>query len=73
MSNITIQGFSPLQCELADRIWSMDTEAQVTEFIAGLPRSLKREAWVVMQMIVATELDQYMEVSPDVQAYLCGC
>ena len=70
MSDIQIQGLSPLQRDLADRIWSMDTEDQVQEFVSTLPRSLKREAWVVMQMIIATELDNQMEVSPDVQAYI---
>ena len=71
MSNdIEIQGFTALQRDLADRIWSMDTEDQVQEFVSTLPRSLKREAWVVMQMIIASELDNQMEVSPDVQAYI---
>ena len=70
MSDIQIQGFSPLQQDLADRIWSMDTEDQVQEFVGTLPRSLKREAWVVMQMIIAGELDSYMEVSDEVGAYL---
>ena len=70
MSDIQIQGFSPLQRDLADRIWSMDTQDQVQEFVSTLPRSLKREAWVVMQMIIASELDNQMEVSPDVQAYI---
>ena len=70
MSDIRIQGLSPLQRDLADRIWSMDTEDQVQEFVSTLPRSLKREAWVVMQMIIASELDNQMEVSPDVQAYI---
>ena len=70
MSDIQIQGLSPLQRDLADRIWSMDTEDQVQEFVGTLPRSLKREAWVVMQMIIAGELDSYMEVSDEVGAYL---
>ena len=71
MSNdIEIQGFSALQRDLADRIWSMDTQDQIAEFVSTLPRSLKREAWVVMQMIIAAELDNYMEVSDEVHSYL---
>ena len=65
-----IRGFTPLQRDLADKIWGMDTQDQIQEFVSTLPRSLKREAWVVMQMIIATELDNQMEVSPDVQAYI---
>ena len=71
MSNdIEIQGFSALQRELADRIWSLDTQGQVEEFVGTLPKSLRREAWVVMQMIIAAELDTYMEVSDEVHSYL---
>ena len=70
MSNdIQIQGLSPLQRDLADRIWSMDTEQEVQEFVMTLPKSLKREAWVVMQMIMLAELDTYMEVSDEVKSY----
>ena len=70
MSDIEIRGFSPLQRDLADQIWSMDTEAEVAEFVSTLPRSLKREAWVVMQMIIAAELDAYMEITDEVRDYL---
>ena len=64
-----IQGFSPLQRDLADRIWSLDTQAELEQFVSGLPRSLKREAYVVMQMIIAQELDNVMEVTDEVSAY----
>jgi hypothetical protein len=69
-NDIEIQGFSALQRELADRIWSLDTQGQVEEFVGTLPRSLRREAWVVMQMIIAAELDTYMEVTDEVHSYL---
>jgi hypothetical protein len=69
MSN-SIEGFTALQQDLADRLWQLDTDLEVAAFIMSLPRNLKREAHVVMNMIIATELDNQMEVSPDVQAYL---
>ena len=65
-----IEGFTRLQKSLADRIWSLDTEQELQQFVSGLPKNLKREAYVVMQMIIAQELDNHMEVSPDVQAYI---
>ena len=71
MSN-GIEGFSPLQRDLADRIWSLDTQAELEQFVSTLPRSLKREAYVVMQMIIAQELDNVMEVSDEVSAYCRG-
>lgn len=67
---ITIQGFSALQKDLADQIWGMDTQEEISQFVNGLPRNLKREAWVVMQMIIATELDSYQDVDPTLTEYL---
>ena len=67
--NKGIQGFSPLQRDLADRIWSLDTQQEVEQFVMTLPKSLKREAWVVMNMIIWTELDQVMEVEDSVKDY----
>jgi hypothetical protein len=59
---ITIEGLTELQRDIADRLWALDTTAEINDYVAGLPRSLKREAWVVMTMIIAAELDAYMEV-----------
>jgi hypothetical protein len=64
-----VQGFSPLQKDLADRIWSLDTQEEINQFVMTLPRSLKREAWVVMNMIIWAELDTYMEVRDEVSHY----
>lgn len=62
---IQIKGFSPLQRDLADRIWSIDTQQELTEFVAALPQSLKREAWVVISMILAAEFDDQPEILPE--------
>jgi hypothetical protein len=70
MSDIEIRGFTAVQRELADKLWNMDTDDQVQRFINGLPRSLKREARVVITMLIAHELDSYMEVSDEVMDYL---
>lgn len=50
--NIEIEGFTPLQRELADRIWAMETPEQVTEFFETLPRNLLHDAYVVYRMII---------------------
>lgn len=72
MSDIQIKGFTALQREIADRIWSMDTEHEVQSYIYGLPRRMRTQAWVVMNMIIAAELDNYMEVTDEVREYLCS-
>lgn len=70
MSNITITGLSQLQRDIADRLWQLDTQEDIEQYIETLPRSLRREAWVVMTMIIWAELDSYMEVTDAVRDYL---
>jgi methyl coenzyme M reductase alpha subunit len=69
---ITIEGLTRAQQVIADRLWSIDTTEAVEQYIQTLPRSLKREAWVVQQLIIAAELDSYMEVTDELRLYLCG-
>jgi len=67
---ITIAGLTDVQRDIADRLWSLDTTAEITDYIQTLPRSLRREAWVVQQMIIAAELDQVLEITDEVHDYL---
>ena len=55
---IEIPGLTPLQQELADRIWACDTPEQVREFFDTLPRNLVRDAYVVYHLILWAFLDQ---------------
>ena len=55
---ITIEGFNELQRRLADEIWEMDTKEQLLEWFDHLPKSLKHDAHVVMQMIMLEVIDQ---------------
>jgi len=52
-----ISGLSPLQRELADRIWACDSTDQVREFFSTLPRRLVHDALVVYHMILWAYLD----------------
>jgi hypothetical protein len=70
MSNITITGLTELQRDIADRLWALDTTAEINDYVAGLPQSLQCQAWVVMTMIIAAELDSYMEITDEVSDYL---
>ena len=71
--DIRIEGFTVTQREIADRIWAMDTEHEVEHYMNSLPRRMRRQAWVVLNMIIAAGLDNYMEVSDQVRDYLLGC
>lgn len=56
-----IIGLSPLQQDLADKIWALDSQEALTEFVSCLPRSLRREVQVVMELMVLAAFDQVQD------------
>lgn len=56
---IQISGLTPMQVELADRLWRLDSADQVEAYIQMMPRKLRAEATVVRDMIIAAALDEY--------------
>jgi len=58
---IELRGLSPLQQELAERMWAMDTMEDIVAWIQMMPRSVALQAYVVMQMIIAAEIDRQAE------------
>ena len=69
---ITIQGLSELQRELADQIWSCDSQEAVQQFIAQLPKRLRPHAELVHELMILAVFDQHLEVSDAVRDYLQG-
>ena len=64
---ITLQGLTPRQRQIAELLWLTEDPDQVTRLCAQ-----DRDARVVRDLIIAAELDSYMEVSDEVRDYLCG-
>lgn len=65
LNDITIEGLSPTQMEIADILWKFDTLDQIDQWIAKIPTRRGRiEARVVQNMMVAAVLDQQ---DPDVE------
>jgi hypothetical protein len=56
--SIEIPGLSPLQVDLANKIWEMESTEQVLAFFDSLPRNLKIEAYIVYQMILWAWMDE---------------
>ena len=54
---IELAGLSPLQRELADRMWQMDSMDEIVAWVQSMPRSVALQAYIVMQMIIAAEID----------------
>ena len=58
---IELRGLSPLQRELAERMWNMESMEDIVAWIQMMPRSVALQAYVVMQMIIAAEIDRAAE------------
>jgi len=56
-----LTGLSPLQLELAERMWAMETMEDIVAWIQMMPRSVALQAYIVMQMIIAAEIDRQAE------------
>jgi hypothetical protein len=58
---IELTGLTPLQRELAERMWNMESMEDIVAWIQMMPRSVALQAYVVMQMIIAAEIDRQAE------------
>jgi len=58
---IELTGLSPLQRELADRMWQMESIDEIVTWVNSMPRSVALQAYIVMQMIIAAEIDRVAE------------
>lgn len=73
LTDITIEGLSPTQMEIADVLWKLDTLEQIDSWIAKIPTRRHRiEARVVQNMMVAAVLDQQDSDVEEANHYLRG-
>ena len=55
---IRIEGLTPLQIEILERIWSMDSQAEVIAWFDTLPRNLRHTAHALLMMVVIEMIDE---------------
>jgi hypothetical protein len=58
---IELTGLSSLQKELAERMWNMESMEEIVAWIQMMPKSVALQAYIVMQMIIAAEIDRQAE------------
>jgi 23S rRNA C2498 (ribose-2'-O)-methylase RlmM len=74
MMTITLEGLSKQQHQIADLIWSCDTQEDVDRLIQNLPPEYQRDAVTVHELMIAAVMDQYQEgITEDVQAIIDRC
>jgi len=64
---ITLEGLNKQQYQIADLLWQCDTQEQMQHLIEHMPPEYARDARVIHQLMIAAVMDQYTEVSEDVQ------
>lgn len=67
MADITIQGLTKQQYQIADMIWSCDSQEDVQRLIQNLPLQYKQDAETVHQLMIAAVMDGYEDITDDVK------
>ena len=68
--SITLRGLTKQQTQIADMIWSCDSQQDVDRLIRNLPPEYRRDAEVVHELMIAAVFDDYMEITEDVKAVI---
>ena len=63
--DLVLEGLSPLQIQIANVLWQIDTEAEIDSFIQTLPKRYIVEAIAVKELMVAACIDQALEDTED--------
>lgn len=63
---IEIHGVTQRQCELLDKMWSIDGYDEYMQWKESLPANTRKQVAVLEEMVLAAELDAEMEVSEEV-------
>ena len=53
-----IYGLNERQRKIADLLWAMDTKDEVRKFINGMPDEFKRDAELVLDMMILAVIDE---------------
>lgn len=65
--SITLHGLTKQQHQIADMIWSCESQEDVDRLKRNLPAQYKQDAETVHELMIAAVMDQYMEITADVQ------
>ena len=65
--SIELHGLTRQQHQIADMIWSCESQEDVDQLIANLPPAYQQDAVVIHQLMIAAVMDQYMEVDLSVK------
>jgi len=64
---IELQGLTRQQYQIADLLWSCDSQEDVQRMIAAMPSGYREDAVVIHQLMIAAVMDQHVEITEDVK------
>jgi hypothetical protein len=67
MQDLILEGLTPLQVELAEKLWGIDTHEKIDEYINQLPKRIRKEAIYVKELMIALSLDIAVQREGDTQ------
>ena len=70
---IELQGLTKQQCQIADLLWSCDTQQDVAQLIRSMPAQYKQDAITIHQLMIAAVMDQYEDITDDVKDLISRC
>lgn len=56
-----IEGLTPLQCKIADVLWTLGTVDDCKRWLNTLSPSIYKEALVVMELMIQAAVDEHIE------------
>ena len=60
--SITLEGLTRQQYQIADMIWSCDSQEAVNRLLRNLPPEYRRDGETVYQLMIAAVLDDQAEI-----------
>lgn len=70
---ITLEGLTRQQYQIADMIWSCESQEDVDRLIRNLPAAYKQDAVTVHTLMIAAVMDQYEVITDDVKELIDRC
>ena len=67
---IQLHGLTRQQHQIADMIWSCESQEDVERLIRNLPPAYQKDAVVIHDLMIAAVMDQHMEITEDVSALI---
>ena len=64
---IQLHGLTKQQYQIADMIWSCESQTDVDRLIQNLPEAYQQDAVVIHQLMIAAVMDTYEDITDDVK------